>query len=640
MRFEIVFGLMALMVFAGCLVTPDTDDGTDNNTGLDEIPKFATCSAIAEEFKNSENRGHWGMEAVMAPTVMTADAGSAKSADYQGAGEYSATNVQVAGVDEADIVKTDGKYIYVISENRLHIIEAYPAENMELVSTLELEDTYPLEMFIEGDTVLLFGQKYSYYGPEDYAVKSAPEYYYPRGDFTVIQMIDVSDREEPEITREVEFEGNYLSSRKMDSTAYFVLRKWQYQVPEEPGEIVPLYRDSTESGEEYGAVAGCSDIGYLPPVDARSFVIIGAVDMSDADAKINKEVIVASGENIYASQENLYVAEVEYRYEPVPLVGEVVGAYESDEKTVVHKFSLEGQDIDYLGSMEAPGHILNQFSMDEHDGYFRIATTSGRLSRYGSTAMNNVYVFDEELGLVGSLEGLAPGESIYSARFMGDRAYLVTFKKVDPLFVIDLSNPEEPEILGKLKIPGYSDYLHPMDENHLIGIGKDTVEAEEGDFAWYQGIKMAVFDVSDVEKPRELHKVVIGDRGTDSYALHDHKAFLYDAKKELLVVPVLLAEIDEGQWGDDMPDNAYGDYVFQGAYVYDLTIEDGFDLRGRITHIDDEDAFDRYGYYYYDYGYAVKRSLYMDDVLYTVSDNRVQANSLDDLKLMGGVELQ
>ena len=142
-----------------------------------------------------------------------------------------------------------------------------------------------------------------------------------------------------------------------------------------------------------------------------------------------------------------------------------------------------------------------------------------------------------------------------------------------------------------------------------------------------------------VEKPKELHKVVIGDRGTDSYALHDHKAFLYDHEKNLLVMPILLAEIDEKQRGDEIPDNAYGDYVFQGAYVYDLTVEDGFDLRGTITHIDDEDMFDKYGYYYYDYGYAIKRSLYIDDVLYTVSDNKVQGNYLDSLKLAAGVEL-
>ncbi len=635
MKFGILFGVLALMFFAGC-VQPEEGNGGEAKVA-DNIPKFSSCSAIAAEFEKSGNRGgYWGMEELAMPMMATADAGGmAKSTNYESAPDYSETNVQVEGVDEADIVKTDGKYIYVISNNKLHIIEAYPAT--ELLSSLELGNVYPIEMFIDGDTVLVFGQEYYQYGYEE---EIAYDYYYPRGDTTAIQIIDVSDREEPEIVREVEFEGDYLSSRKIDSTAYFVLRKYQYYIPENPVEIVPVYRDSAGGDKEYEQIASCADVGYLPPVDARSFVIIGAISMEDVDAEITKEVIVASGENIYASQHNLYVAEVDYDYGPMPLVDEVLGGYESTEKTIVHKFSLDGQEIDYLGSMEAPGTILNQFSMDEYDGYFRIATTKGHVSRYGeSTSMNNIYTFDEDLEMAGELEDLAPGERIYSARFMGKKAYLVTFRKIDPLFVIDLNDQENPEVLGKLKIPGYSDYLHPLDENHIIGIGKHTVEAEEGNFAWHQGIKMAVFDVSDVSKPKELHKVVIGDRGTDSYALHDHKAFLYDHDRNLLVIPVLLAEIDEEQYGEYVSDNAYGDYVFQGAYVYDLTVEDGFELKGTVTHIDDEDAFDKYGYYYYDYGYAIKRSLYIDDMLYTVSENRVQANSLDGLDLVASIEL-
>lgn len=629
----ILLGFVALMLVQGC-VQPPIEPPEDKT--IVNIPKFSSCSAIAAEFEKSNGYGYYGLEEAIGMPMMAVDAESGGSRqNFKSAPDYSETNVQVEGVDEADIVKTDGEFIYVISNNKLHIVEAYPAEDAELLSSLELENVYPIEMFIDGDTVLVFGQEYYYY---EYEEEIAYDYYYPRGDFTVILVIDVSDKEEPEIIREVEFEGNYLSSRKIGSTAYFVLRKYQYYLPEEPGEIVPLYRDSNK-GNETSQMCGCTDIGYLPPVDARSFVIIGAISMEDEDAEIEKEVIVASGENIYSSQDNLYVAEVDYDYPDI--IDEFIGRYESREQTIVHKFSLDGQEIDYLGSIEAPGTILNQFSMDEYDGYFRIATTKGHVSRSGESAsMNNIYTFDEDMEMVGELEDLAPGERIYSARFMGEKAYLVTFKKVDPLFVIDLSDHENPKVLGKLKIPGYSDYLHPLDENHIIGIGKDTVEAEEGNFAWYQGLKMAVFDVSDVEKPKELHKVIIGDRGTDSYALQDHKAFLYDYDKNLLVIPVLLAEIDEEQYGDDIRDNAYGDYVFQGAYVYDLTIEDGFDLKGRITHMDDEDAFDKYGYYYYDYGYAVKRSLYIGDVLYTVSDNKIMANSIDDLEEIAEVELQ
>jgi len=622
MKFEIMFGLLGLMLIAGCVEPPVE---TNNSSAVVNIARFSSCQEIADEFEENEGNYYGIKNAMGGMPMMAMDMAMEGSAAPSGSTDYSETNIQVEGVDEADIVKTDGKYIYVISNNKLHIIEAYPAEDAELLSSIYLGEVDPYEIFIDGDTVLVFGQKYYYSNIiEEVYEEVVPEYYVPYGDLTVLQLLDVSDRENPEITRTVEFEGRYISSRKIDSTAYFVISKYQYYAPDDPEEIVPLYRDSEEGG--FKQMCGCDEIGYLPPVEARGFVTLGAISMEDHDADIVKQTIVASGENIYASQDNLYVAEVDYDYE--------------GERTVVHKFSLDGQVIEYSGSMEAPGHILNQFSMDEYDGYFRIATTKGHVSRSGeSTSMNNIYVFDEELEMVGELEDLAPGERIYSARFMGERAYLVTFKKVDPLFVIDLSNPEEPEVLGKLKIPGYSDYLHPLDENHIIGIGKDTVEAEDGNFAWYQGVKMAVFDVSDVEKPKELHKVVIGDRWTDSYALHDHKAFLYDHEKNLLVIPILLAEIDEEQYGEEVADNMQGDYVFQGAYVYDLTVEDGFDLRGTVTHMDDENAFDKYGYYYYDYGYAIKRSLYIDDVLYTVSENRVQGNSLDDLELVAGIEL-
>jgi uncharacterized secreted protein with C-terminal beta-propeller domain len=208
--------------------------------------------------------------------------------------------------------------------------------------------------------------------------------------------------------------------------------------------------------------------------------------------------------------------------------------------------------------------------------------------------------------------------------------------------VIDLSDHENPEVLGKLKIPGYSDYLHPYDENHIIGIGKETVEAEESlkegrglDFAWYQGIKMAIFDVSDVENPIEMHKVIIGDRGTNSEALYDHKAFLFNRERELLVIPITLAEIK----GEKTRDNQHGDFVFQGAFVYNINLEDGFDLRGRVTHYDDDEVFKKSGFYFRGDA-AIRRSLYIEDVLYTLSNTRLQLNDLDDLDRLKVLEFE
>jgi uncharacterized secreted protein with C-terminal beta-propeller domain len=215
---------------------------------------------------------------------------------------------------------------------------------------------------------------------------------------------------------------------------------------------------------------------------------------------------------------------------------------------------------------------------------------------------------------------------------MGNRAYFVTFKKTDPLFVIDLSQPTKPSALGELHIPGYSDYLHPYDETHLIGIGKHTVEADEGYFAWYQGIKISLFDVTDVNNPTQIANYTIGDRGTDSPVLEDHKAFLFDKEKSLLVIPVSVAKVDESKYPEGVPPYISGEIVWQGAYVFNISLAKGLLLIGNITHLSG-------GMSVYDTSYHVKRSLYIEDVLYTISDKKIKMNSLEDLHLINEIEL-
>ncbi len=313
-------------------------------------------------------------------------------------------------------------------------------------------------------------------------------------------------------------------------------------------------------------------------------------------------------------------------------------AFPENDNTLIYRIHIDENEIGIRASGDVPGYVLNQFSMDEHEGYFRIATTTGHIARSleEASSRNHVYVLDMNLDIVGKLEDLAPGEKIYSARFMGERCYLVTFRKVDPLFVIDLEDPRNPIVLGQLKITGYSDYLHPYDENHIIGIGKETEAAEEGDFAWYQGVKISLFDVSDVENPKEIDKYEIGDRGTDSPILRDHKALLFDKSKNLFVIPVLVAEIDEEKYPSGVPPYIHGDYVWQGAYVFDISLE-GLVLKGRITHLEDDTDLMKSGYYFSS-PYSVKRSLYIDNVLYTISDKKIKMNSLENLEEINEVE--
>jgi uncharacterized secreted protein with C-terminal beta-propeller domain len=305
--------------------------------------------------------------------------------------------------------------------------------------------------------------------------------------------------------------------------------------------------------------------------------------------------------------------------------------------TEIYRFAMKDGAVTYTGRGSVPGKILNQFSMDEYKGHVRIATTSGDMWRTDEhTSKNNVYILNDRLAITGKLEGIAPGERIYSARFLGDRAYLVTFRKVDPLFVLDLKQPTAPRILGALKIPGYSDYLHPYDENHIIGFGKDTIA--EKDTAYYQGMKVALFDVTNVAKPVEMFKTIIGDRGTDSELLRNHKALLFSKEKQLLSFPVTIMQHHQSPTGPKAGWE-YGTFAFQGALVYRLDLQTGFTLRGRITHLSEEDK-KQAGNGWYESDKNVERILYIGDTLYTVSKGYVQAHRLTTLRMVRSMPLK
>jgi uncharacterized secreted protein with C-terminal beta-propeller domain len=341
-----------------------------------------------------------------------------------------------------------------------------------------------------------------------------------------------------------------------------------------------------------------------------TFVAMNAQNVTEAPVYLT--VMMGAASTMYVSQDNIYVTFHNNGY-----------YWSGYGNTTIYRIHLQAKNM----TVEAKGSVLgqerNQFSMDEYGSYFRIQTS-------GWTT--NVYVLDMNLTTVGKLEDLAPGENFHSARFMGNRCYLVTFKKTDPLFVIDLNNATNPQVLGELKIPGYSDYLHPYDETHLIGVGKNTVEAEEGEFAWYQGIKVSLFDVSNVTNPVQDASYVIGDRGSDTPVLTDPKAFLFDRSKNLLAIPVMVAKIDESEYPSPVPPYAYGEPVWQGAYVFDISLYHDLVLEGNITHLNIDMSINEQEYW-------VQRSLYIGDVLYTVSDRMVKMNSLEDLSPIGEVAL-
>jgi uncharacterized secreted protein with C-terminal beta-propeller domain len=528
---------------------------------------------------------------------------------------FSETNIQVKGVDESDLVKTDGEYIYQVVHNQVKITRALPASQMELASTITFDDKNfsPRELYVDSKHLLVIGSSNHEYWrqhpePEPAPLRVMPPYW---NNSTRALVYDISNKKKATFVREVELEGSYLTSRKIGPVVYLLSNSYiNYPHIEKP-----FYRDTL--AEQALNNIDYDQIRYFPGCYYPNYLLVAAFDLDKKEEAV-VNAYLGSGNNIYMSGESLYVSVArDYR------------------DTAVYKFNVKGAAVDYQGQAVVPGTPLNQFSMDEHKGHFRIATTdfSGRLK-------NGVYILDNKMQLTGKIENIAPNERIYSARFMGDKGYLVTFEIVDPLFVLDLSDPAKPEILGELKIPGFSNYLHPLDDTHLLGIGKDTVAVDRKDhtgrvvgppMVYELGIKLAIFDVSDVNNPREKYVEIIGDRGTYSEVLHNHKALLFDQRNNLLAFPVTIMKSETGDI------NSYGYFTFQGAVVYGVDLVKGFKLKGQITHMSGED-YRKAGYYYGGEEKSINRLLYIDQNLYSLSNSQIQANNLNTLEFINKLE--
>jgi inhibitor of cysteine peptidase len=659
------------------LNTPQSSD----QVALNKFSSYEELKTFIENVPSSSNNywlraGGLGLETFDAQVALPTAAEAAET-------DYSKTNIQVEGVDEADIVKTDGEYIYIVSGGNLTIVKAYPPEEARVVSKISLTGDIA-GIFINGDKLAVFETEYGVYplyegeivydvstsseevnepavddetsvappptngsAPDD-ENRTSPGIPEPRNGSTPeeppkvpepivyeppttsIKVYDISDRGNPVLKRNFSVDGNYFSSRMIGDYVYVVATQWAVFI--ETDVFLPRVHLDNET-----EIIPPDDIYYYNFSDSSySFTSIVALSIkNDAQAPTHETILLGATSTIYVSQDNIYLTFPNYTWQENETM-----------KTSIQRIKIDKQAITFAAQGEVPGYVLNQFSMDEHNGYFRIATTvynynwrtfTEEKTAEEATDKNNVYVLDMNLNIVGKLEDLAPGEQIYSARFMGNRLYLVTFRNIDPLFVIDLSNPTAPKVLGQLKVTGYSGYLHPYDENHIIGIGKETEYEAKADFSWYQGVKISLFDVSDVSNPVEIAKYEIGDRGTDSPVLWDHKALLFDKEKNLLVIPVLVAEMDPTKYEGEVPDWAYGEYVWQGAYVFDISLN-GLDLRGRITHMEDNADLMKRGYYFGSY-YTVQRSLYIEDVLYTISGMKVKMNNLETLAEIKTVEL-
>ena len=538
--------------------------------------------------------------------------------------DYSKTNVQVDGVDEADIVKTDGNYIYYVTNNKIIIVNA---QNKNAIGRINFSDDKNVnEIYIKNEKLVAICDDYD--DDDDWEIFDYNKISYGNERVTIARVYDISNKRNVKLDREVKVDGYYLNSRMIDNNLYLITNKVMYSVCRnydidelKEDKLLPSYTDSVIGRAE--KCVAYDNIYCIPGGESSSYLNMTSFDITKKEtAKISS--YIGAGENVYASENNLYVTQTKREYD---MSVDFNGISIFELTTKIYRFKLDGSNVIYMCEGEVPGSVLNQFSMDEKDGFFRIATTNS-ISWKDEEDTNNLYVLDENLRIVGKVEGLAPGERIYSVRFMGKRAYMVTFVETDPLFVIDLSNPTDPKVLGELKIPGYSNYLHPYDDNHIIGIGEDTttIDYGYGNVVKTTGMKMALFDVTDPTNPIEMYTTKIGDQGTYSEVLNNHKAFLFSKEKNLLAFPVSIR--------DDSIDYYQ---TIQGAIVYKLDLENGFKLKGLISHKGDNISDGRN--YNYNYNTEVERIIYIGDELFTLSPAFIKVTDLKTMSELGNIEL-
>lgn len=610
--------------------------------GNDEIKKFSSEQELKNAIsKTIQKEGIYSDDLFLVDAVadesstMKSDNATYSPSMSNETKNYSETNIQVTGVDEADIIKTNGKYIYYISDNILHVVKVIPASDMEEVKTIELYSKgvwkykNATELYIDDNYITVIGTETKATDDnveENEIMEKRINWYRPTETLTTINIYKIDTYE---LVRTFEISGYYISSRKIDNNVVLISNKYIY------GDygILPICKDSAIS-KEYKNIPA-NEIYYFKNFEDCNYMIISKINLENIDEKADVQTFLGASTEIYMNKNSLYVAKICYDYSSVYDVIDANGffsdiSYSYTNTTKIHKFDIKDGKVQYCATGVVPGSLLNQFSMDEYNGYFRITTTDN--SNFEEST-NNLYVLDSDMNIVGKLENLAKGEKIYSTRFMGTKCYMVTYKTVDPLFVIDLSKPTSPKILGELKIPGYSKYLHPIGEKYLIGFGEDSIEKSYIDWngeqqitAYTNGLKLAIFDVSDLNNPKEIYSIKIGGRGSYSELLYNHKALLYDEEKGIFAFPATICK-EAGTYDNGVP--MYGKMEFAGVLVYNLSVESGISLRGKIEH---KNAGEDYNY--------IERVLCIGNNLYTVSPKMIKANNIDTIEDVCKVDLK
>ncbi|HWP06268.1 MAG TPA: beta-propeller domain-containing protein [Polyangiaceae bacterium] len=573
--------------------------------------------------------------------------GSHKTTPPRRASAASGTNNQISGVDEADIVKNDGRYVYLALNGALRILEAL---RPRALSVTPLPGRVK-DLFIDGDRAVVYtsdggdGSPSCTYGYDCRFVGD--------GSSTRILVFDVRERSAPRLMRSIELSGSLITARRIGHAVHTVVSDRDSATPDyatwpeglERCGVKEAYvkRRLTQLARENAAKIRAQswfptlrDGGTEQKLCDRA--LAGAIDDGDAytslisfDATNDRTppvtvTLKTRPGAVFASTDALYLTATHQRAARAPLRRgrHWYDFYRSvDEVSDVHKFRIGQQPAEthYVGSGVVPGHVLNQFSMDQYYGYLRIATTRGRVPNPNTSSVVSTLAESAEGNLVrvGAIENIAPGEDIRSVRFDEDRGYVVTFKKTDPLFVLDLSSPDRPRILGELKIPGFSTYMHRLDPSHLLSIGFDA--DDRGRFAFFDGLLLQLFDVSTPTDPKLLFRERIGTRGSSSEAATDHLAFNYFDEKGLLAIPMTVCEGGgEGHYGNRAS--------FNGLYVYQVSLTGGFTRLGGVDHGTNGASCSSFWSHSTS---TVKRSIFLDDLVYSIATDRVKVQKLQTL---------
>ena len=588
-----------------------------------DIKRFESVSDLrkALEASGGSSRGYYNGaldELEIAESFDTSATKTSGASQNEGA-DYSRTNNQVESVDEADIVKTDGQYIYYCKNGKVYIVD----QDLNLKATITNDNFSPSQIFVNGDKLVVFGITYGntpiVYNIVDEDIDSDADSIsnsamkedvclYER-EKTKARVYDIKDIEDPKMVREVSIDGYYQDARMIENNIYFISNYnfYFYKNLDELKdiEILPCYEDSAVS--EKAVVIEANDIAYFENTGNYGYTIIAGFNLND-EKEVNIETLFGAGTEIYVSEKNMYIITPNYN-----------NYWEVNDSTI-YKFRLDNSSVKAVASGKVNGTINDQFSIDEYEGNLRIATTSYKSyysglwrDEYEERYSTHLTVLDENLEKIGEIEDIVKNERIYAVRFIGNVGYVVTFEQIDPLWVIDLSDPTNPVVKGSLEIPGYSSYLHPYDETHIIGIGYNVEDNGYGGY-YNDNIKMSMFDVSDLENPKEIFKIDIGDSYSGSSIMYEHKALFFDKSKDLIGFPI----------------NSFYDGEYEeGMALYKIDLENNcFEKQ----ELDSKKVRSTYNY--------AERSIYIGDYMYVLYQHRIVKYDLNSFKEINTLKLE